>query len=51
MYVENLMKSPSSVNWLRPLVSIGGEPLLLPPPIYGDKKRESSVVGYGIIIL
>jgi hypothetical protein len=29
-------------------VSIGEEPLLLPPPIHGDKKRESSVVGYCI---
>ena len=31
-------------------MSIGGEPLLLPPPIYSDKKRESSVVGYSIMI-
>jgi hypothetical protein len=30
----------------RDLVSIGKEPLLLSPPIYSDKKRESSVVGY-----
>ena len=29
-------------------MSIGEEPLLLPPPIHGDKKRESSVVGYCI---
>ena len=33
----------------RDLVSIGKEPLLLSPPIYSDKKRESSVVGYSII--
>ena len=34
----------------RDLVSIGKEPLLLSPPIYSDKKRESSVVGYSIMI-
>jgi hypothetical protein len=34
----------------RDLVSIGKEPLLLSPPIYSDKKRESSVVGYSILI-
>ena len=33
----------------RDLVSIGKEPLLLSPPIYSDKKRESSVVGYSIL--
>ena len=33
----------------RDLVSIGKEPLLLSPPIYSDKKRESSVVRYSII--
>ena len=33
----------------RDLVSIGKEPLLLSPPIYSDKKRESSVVGYSIV--
>ena len=33
----------------RDLVSIGKEPLLLSLPIYSDKKRESSVVGYSII--
>ena len=34
----------------RDLVSIGKEPLLLSLPIYSDKKRESSVVGYSIMI-
>ena len=30
---------------------IGGEPLLLPPPVYSDKERESSVVRLNIIII
>jgi hypothetical protein len=41
---------PSFINRQRPLVPKGGEPLLLPPPVYSDKKRESSVVRLNIII-
>jgi hypothetical protein len=31
-------------------VPIRGKPLLFPPPVYSDKKRESSVVRLNIII-